>query len=106
MDGVMPGAENTPFAVPSVQAAKDAAAGKLPGSPHISGSADSQPAKSAPQAVMDHKRAFQAVNAETLEVALQDIDYELPPHKVLPLIPFLPFLISSKQLQKSCRHSF
>ena len=39
------------------------------------------------QAVMDPNRAFQAINAETLEQASQDVDYPLPPQNVR----FLPF---------------
>jgi hypothetical protein len=34
------------------------------------------------QAVMDPNRAFQAINAETLEQASQDVDYPLPPQNV------------------------
>ena len=34
------------------------------------------------QAVMDPNRAFQAINAETLEQASQDVDYPLPPQTV------------------------
>ena len=31
---------------------------------------------------MDHNRAFGAIDASTLEVAAQEVDYPLPPHKV------------------------
>lgn len=76
--------DTTPFGVPSVQGTKSSAGRKLPGSPRVADSAEAQPARSTTQtqSAMDHKRAFQAVNAETLELALQDIDYEMPPHKV------------------------
>ena len=76
--------ENSPFSVPAVQAGDQiSGAARLPGSPRLSGSAEPQPTRSnATQTAMDHKRAFQAVNAETLELASQDINYELPPQRV------------------------
>ena len=84
-DGSSAITDSSPFGVASVQGTKSTAAGKLPGSPRVADSGEAQPARSTTsqtQSAMDHKRAFQAVNAETLELALQDIDYEMPPHKV------------------------
>lgn len=68
---------------PEASTAQDAGRVGLPGSPRLPGTEEPpRLAGSATQAAMDHKRAFQAVNAETLELASQNIDYPLPPHKV------------------------
>lgn len=79
VEGHTDGVDGTPFGVPAIQGAQPS--GRLPGSPRANSSAQ-LPRPNATQAAMDHKRAFQAVNAETLELALQDINYEMPPHKV------------------------
>lgn len=76
--------EGTPFGASAVQSVTERS--PLPSSPRLPGiSTDGlgQPAGSgATQNAMDHRRAFQAVNAETLELAAQKIDYVVPPHKV------------------------
>lgn len=87
-DGLAAMTDTSPFGVPSIQGTKGPTTAKLPTTPQVPSSAEAQPARSnasQTQSAMDHKRAFQAVNAETLELALQDIDYEMPPHKVFPL---------------------
>lgn len=76
------GAEVSPFGVASIQGSN---AKKALESLQESGGSNDAPAplhaSNATQNAMDHKRAFQAVNAETLEVASQDVDYDIPPHK-------------------------
>ena len=77
------GTEASPFGAAAIQGSNGKKAPESPresagstegaGAPHIS---------NATQTAMDHKRAFQAVNAETLEVASQNVDYDIPPHKV------------------------
>ena len=73
--------ESSPFGAPSVQGT----GANLPGSPRLPGSSAEdvqRPSTNATQTAMDHKRAFQAVNAETLEIASQNVDHLMPPHKV------------------------
>lgn len=76
--------ERTPFGTAAAQEKGQPA--HLPGSPRLPrGSMDDvpRPSVSVTQSAMDHRRAFQAVNAETLELAAQTVDYVMPPHKVL-----------------------
>ena len=48
-----------------------------------------------PQQPLDPNRAFQAINAETLEAASQDVDYPVPPQTVRTL-QWLPPLTAHK----------
>ena len=74
---------NEQAVAPSSQAVPSNA--HLPGSPRLPGGSTEElplPSSTATQSAMDHRRAFQTVNAETLELASQNVDYVLPPHKV------------------------
>jgi hypothetical protein len=98
-DGDGKATEVSPFGAASIQGSNGKKALKSPRE-DSGGSHDPPPPPStsnATQTAMDHKRAFQAVNAETLEVASLNVDYDIPPHKVkAPHALILPLLLPAE----------